>query len=75
MLLLILFGAYVNSLPPKAPKQKASTTRTSSTQKPPATKGGVDMSQLLQQAMDGDGNIQITPEMLKEMGMDTGDAA
>lgn len=68
-MLLILFGVWVKNVPPKAPKVKAA----------PAAGGGTTKtmnidSEMLKKARDGDGNIQLTPEMLKEMGLDGLDA-
>ena len=63
--LLILFGAWVKSVPPKAPKVKSAPAAGEGTTKTM----NID-AEMLQRARDGDGNIQLTPEMLKEMGLD-----
>lgn len=81
LLLLIIFGGYVSSVPQKAPKaKKATKTRTSSrkTSTPTITTntnnadGGASktMNINMEDAMDADGNIKLTPEMLKQMGLE-----
>lgn len=67
--LLILFGAWVKSVPPKAPKVKSATPAAGGTTKTM----NID-AEMLKKATDSDGKIQLTPEMLKEMGLEGVDA-
>ena len=63
--MLILFGAWVKSVPPKAPKVKSATPSGGGTTKTM----NID-PEMLKQATDADGKLKLTPEMLKEMGLD-----
>jgi len=83
ILLMILCALWVNHIPPKAPKanpKSAKTTTTTTSAKPAKVKSPDDGTaksatidaEMMKRLMGEDGQLNLTPEMLKEMGIDIG---